>query len=165
MPKLIGKPGDLRQIMNTPTKDFTHEPVMLQRTLELLAPALAEKSAILVDCTLGLGGHSEAFLKGFPNLTVIGIDRDESALGLAKTRLSVFGERVKFFHGTYDQIAEALAQFGEAEADAILMDLGVSSMQIDSKDRGFAYSFDAPLDMRMDLGSGSSAANLIAEAT
>jgi 16S rRNA (cytosine1402-N4)-methyltransferase len=142
-----------------------HEPVMLSRTLELLAPALASDSAVLIDCTLGLGGHSEAFLNMFEKLTVIGIDRDLVALDLAQKRLEVFGSRVKYFHGTYEQTPEALAEFGYSEASAILMDLGVSSMQIDSPDRGFAYSFDAPLDMRMDSSSGETAANLIASAS
>jgi len=142
-----------------------HEPVMLARTLELLAPALASDSAVLVDCTLGLGGHSEAFLNSFENLTVIGIDRDLVALDLAGKRLEVFGSRVKYFHGTYEQIPEALSKFGFSEASAILMDLGVSSMQIDSPDRGFAYSFDAPLDMRMDSSTGETAAELIATAS
>ncbi len=138
---------------------------MLARTLELLAPALASDSAVLVDCTLGLGGHSEAFLNSFENLTVIGIDRDLVALDLAGKRLEAFGSRVKYFHGTYEQIPEALSKFGFSEASAILMDLGVSSMQIDSPDRGFAYSFDAPLDMRMDSSSGETAAELIATAS
>jgi 16S rRNA (cytosine1402-N4)-methyltransferase len=151
--------------MTTTNQEFLHEPVMLSRTLELLSPALAKDSAVMVDCTLGLGGHSEAFLREFENLTLIGIDRDLSALAIAKKRLSHFGERARFFYGTYDQIAAALDENGKSEADAILMDLGVSSMQIDSKDRGFAYSFDAPLDMRMDLDSGDSAANLVATAT
>jgi 16S rRNA (cytosine1402-N4)-methyltransferase len=142
-----------------------HEPVMLARTLELLAPALASDSAVLVDCTLGLGGHSEAFLNKFEKLTVIGIDRDLVALNLAQKRLEVFGQRVKYFHGTYEQIPEALAEFGLSETSAILMDLGVSSMQIDSPDRGFAYSFDAPLDMRMDPSTGETAAELIATAS
>jgi 16S rRNA (cytosine1402-N4)-methyltransferase len=142
-----------------------HEPVMLARTLELLAPALASDSAVLVDCTLGLGGHSEAFLNSFENLTVIGIDRDLVALDLAGKRLEAFGSRVKYFHGTYEQIPEALSKFGFSEASAILMDLGVSSMQIDSPDRGFAYSFDTPLDMRMDFSSGETAAELIATAS
>ena len=151
--------------MMTPNQEFLHEPVMLSRTLELLGPALSQDSAVMVDCTLGLGGHSEAFLQAFDNLTLIGIDRDLSALALAKQRLGSFGERARFFYGTYDQISSALEENGKSQADAILMDLGVSSMQIDSKERGFAYSFDAPLDMRMDLDSGVSAANLIATAT
>jgi 16S rRNA (cytosine1402-N4)-methyltransferase len=138
---------------------------MLSRTLELLGPALAGESAVLVDCTLGLGGHSEAFLKAFSNLTIIGIDRDQSALDLAAQRLAAFGERVKFFYGTYDQISEAIRVNGFSDVQAILMDLGVSSMQIDNADRGFAYSFDAPLDMRMDVDSGATAAELIATAS
>ena len=148
--------------MNQKNLESLHEPVMLERTLELLAPALANEKAVLVDCTLGLGGHSEAFLKAFENLTVIGIDRDLVALDLAGKRLEGFGSRVNYFHGTYEQIPEALAEFGFSEASAILMDLGVSSMQIDSPDRGFAYSFDAPLDMRMDASSGHTAAELLA---
>jgi 16S rRNA (cytosine1402-N4)-methyltransferase len=148
--------------MNQKNLESLHEPVMLERTLQLLAPALASERAVLVDCTLGLGGHSEAFLKAFENLTVIGIDRDLVALDLAGKRLEGFGSRVNYFHGTYDQIPEALAEFGFSEASAILMDLGVSSMQIDSQERGFAYSFDAPLDMRMDASTGQTAAELIA---
>jgi 16S rRNA (cytosine1402-N4)-methyltransferase len=148
--------------MNQKNLESLHEPVMLERTLQLLAPALASERAVLVDCTLGLGGHSEAFLKAFENLTVIGIDRDLVALDLAGKRLEGFGSRVNYFHGTYEQIPEALAEFGFSEASAILMDLGVSSMQIDSQDRGFAYSFDAPLDMRMDASTGQTAAELIA---
>lgn len=151
--------------MTNKNLESLHEPVMLARTLELLAPALASDSAVLVDCTLGLGGHSEAFLNRFENLTVIGIDRDLVALELAGKRLEVFDSRVKYFHGTYEQIPEALSKFGFSEASAILMDLGVSSMQIDSPDRGFAYSFDAPLDMRMDSSSGETAAELIATAS
>jgi 16S rRNA (cytosine1402-N4)-methyltransferase len=104
-------------------------------------------------------------LRNFENLTLIGIDRDRSALEIAAKRLQPFGDRVKFFHGTYDQVARALAENDFSQADAILMDLGVSSMQIDSKDRGFAYSFDAPLDMRMDVSSGVGAADLVATAS
>ena len=151
--------------MNTLNLDSLHAPVMLARTIELLGPAIQNESAVLVDCTLGLGGHSEAFLKAFENLTIIGIDRDQSALALAAKRLAAFGDRVKYFHGTYDQISEAIEANGFEDVQAILMDLGVSSMQIDSADRGFAYSFDAPLDMRMDAGAGQTAADLIASAS
>lgn len=151
--------------MSTKNIESLHEPVMLQRTLELLSPALDSGSAVLVDCTLGLGGHSEAFLNAFPSLTVIGIDRDLNALDLAGERLAKFGDRVKLFHGVYDQIGEAINSFGFTEVDAVLMDLGVSSMQIDNPERGFAYSFDAPLDMRMDTSSGQTAADILALAT
>jgi 16S rRNA (cytosine1402-N4)-methyltransferase len=135
---------------------------MLQRTLELLSPALENSQAVLVDCTLGLGGHAKAFLNRFENLTIVGIDRDPNALELAAERLSEFGSRVKYFFGTYDQIPEALSEFGFEEASAVFMDLGVSSMQIDSPERGFAYSFDSPLDMRMDPTTGHTAAHLLA---
>jgi 16S rRNA (cytosine1402-N4)-methyltransferase len=151
--------------MNTSNLESLHEPVMLKRTLELLGEALSSKDAVLVDCTLGPGGHSEAFLNKFENLTVIGIDRDPVALEMAAQRLERFGSRVKYFHGTYDQILESLEEFGYQEAAAILMDLGVSSMQIDNKERGFAYSFDAPLDMRMDPTTGESAAQYLSRAS
>lgn len=151
--------------MTTANLESLHEPVMLERTLELLTPALADSNAVLVDCTLGLGGHAKAFLERFENLTVVGIDRDPKALELSAQRLSEFGPRVKYFYGTYEQIPQALREFGFTEASAVLMDLGVSSMQIDSRDRGFAYSFDAPLDMRMDSKTGQTAAQLLAEAS
>ena len=149
-------------LMTTANLESLHEPVMLERTLELLAPALADSQAVLVDCTLGLGGHAKAFLNRFENLTVVGIDRDPKALELAAKRLGEFGSRVKYFHGTYEQIPEALSEFGFREASGVLMDLGVSSMQIDSQERGFAYSFDSPLDMRMDFTTGQTAAQLLA---
>lgn len=152
-------------LMTTANLESLHEPVMLERTLELLAPALADSQAVLVDCTLGLGGHAKAFLNRFENLTVVGIDRDPKALELAAKRLGEFGSRVKYFHGTYEQIPEALSEFGFREASGVLMDLGVSSMQIDSQERGFAYSFDSPLDMRMDSTTGQTAAQLLASSS
>ena len=142
-----------------------HLPVLLNRSLELLRPCLEGRRAYLIDCTLGLGGHSEAFLKEFPELTIIGIDRDPKALELAKHRLATFQDRVHFIHTTYDNIQSTLRELGVDSVDAILMDLGVSSMQIDQGDRGFAYSFDAPLDMRMDGSDGETAAQLVARAT
>jgi 16S rRNA (cytosine1402-N4)-methyltransferase len=149
--------------MQNENLETLHTPVLLERSVELLAPSLVSDDALLVDCTLGLGGHTEAFLNRFPNLRVLGIDRDPEALAKARARLQQFGHRVTYFQGTFDQIDEALEQAGVTEAQAVLMDLGVSSMQIDSRDRGFAYSFDAPLDMRMDGSSGKTAANLLSE--
>jgi 16S rRNA (cytosine1402-N4)-methyltransferase len=138
-----------------------HEPVMLERCIELLAPAIENRGAIMIDCTLGLGGHTESFLNRFPKLRVIGLDRDPNALELARERLASFGDRVTFFHVVYDQIEETLAELGVLEVDAILMDLGVSSMQLDEKERGFAYSYPAPLDMRMDNSQGMTAADVV----
>lgn len=133
--------------MNTPA---LHIPVLLEECLDVLAPALADSNAVVVDGTLGLGGHAEEILKRFPTVTVVGIDRDARALSLAGERLREFGQRFVGVHTTYDRIAQALAHAGQHHADGIILDLGVSSMQIDDVDRGFAYSVDAPLDMRMD---------------
>jgi 16S rRNA (cytosine1402-N4)-methyltransferase len=138
-----------------------HEPVLLQRSIDVLGPALEGTGAILVDCTLGLGGHSEAFLRAYPQLTLIGIDRDPSALALAGERLAEFKDRIHLVHAVYDQIDEVVADLGFSEVDAILLDLGVSSMQLDEADRGFAYSYEAPLDMRMNTEDGMTAADVI----
>lgn len=139
-----------------------HTPVMVAECLDLLAPAFDVDQPVLVDATVGLGGHSEAALRAFPNLTVIGVDRDLQALRVAKERLTPFGDRFIPFHGTYDEIPEALQ--GEL-ADGILMDLGVSSMQLDNADRGFAYARPAALDMRMDERSETTAATLLANSS
>lgn len=138
-----------------------HEPVLLQRTIDILGPSLSSENAILVDCTLGLGGHSEAFLEQFPNLILIGIDRDPNALRLAGERLARFADRTHLVHAVYDEIADVVADLGYSEVDAILLDLGVSSMQLDEADRGFAYSYEAPLDMRMNPEVGLTAADVI----
>jgi 16S rRNA (cytosine1402-N4)-methyltransferase len=140
-----------------------HTPVLLARTVELLAPALQAPGAVLVDATLGLGGHSEAFLTRFPNLTVVGIDRDPEALRLAGERLAPFGDRIRPVRAVYDQIPDALERLGIREVAGILFDLGVSSLQLDRVDRGFSYSQDAPLDMRMDSDSELTAERIIAE--
>ncbi|GAA1771121.1 16S rRNA (cytosine(1402)-N(4))-methyltransferase RsmH [Agromyces humatus] len=142
-----------------------HTPVMLERTLELLAPALDADGAVLVDATLGMGGHAAAILERFPNLTVIGLDRDTDALAIARERLAKFGERARFVHTVYDGIAAAVRSEGFREVQGVLFDLGVSSLQLDRAERGFAYSKDAPLDMRMDSTSGRTAADVIAEAS
>ena len=138
-----------------------HTPVALDYALEMLGPALQGEDAVLVDGTLGLGGHTESFLERFPNLTVIGIDRDEQALALAAKRLERFGSRVIFAHAIYSEILEVLEAEGLDQVDAVLLDLGVSSMQLDEAERGFAYSFDVPLDMRMNQASGITAAAVL----
>lgn len=143
-----------RKIMNL--RDI-HTPVLLDRCVELLAPALHADGAVLVDATLGMGGHSEALLERFPNIRLIGLDRDTDALRIAGERLARFGDRVTLVHTVYDEIG--LHAQGAA---GILFDLGVSSLQLDEAERGFAYSKDAPLDMRMDQTKGVTAADVIA---
>ena len=142
-----------------------HRPVMLDRCLELLRPGIVGNSPVVVDATLGLGGHTEALLIEHPNLTVIGFDRDPVALELASERLSRFGSR---FHGalaTYDKFADVLNELSIQKIQGALFDLGVSSMQLDQPKRGFAYAQDAPLDMRMDQSRGLSAAEVLADAS
>ncbi|MFB2571722.1 16S rRNA (cytosine(1402)-N(4))-methyltransferase RsmH [Micrococcus sp. IITD107] len=137
-----------------PTAD-RHVPVMLERVLDLMAPGLeaaraAGRTPVALDGTLGMGGHTEAILRRHPDTIVVGIDRDTQALRLATERLSWAGDRLRTWHGTYDEVSEALADAGVEGVDAALYDLGVSSYQLDERERGFAYSYDAPLDMRMD---------------
>jgi len=146
--------------------DTIHVPVMLERTLDLLAPALTGRARpVLVDATLGMGGHTRAALERFPDLTVIGIDRDSDALAIAQERLAPFADRVRFVHAVYDQLAELVADFGKDAVTGILFDLGVSSLQLDRAERGFSYSRDAPLDMRMDASCGATAADILASAS
>jgi 16S rRNA (cytosine1402-N4)-methyltransferase len=140
-----------------------HTPVMLDRTLELLAPALERPGAVLVDATLGLGGHADAFLARFPELVFVGLDRDPHALQLAGERLAPYGERVHLVHTVYDRIAEVLDELDIPTVAGVLFDLGVSSMQLDQVERGFSYSKDAPLDMRMDDTAELTAARVLAE--
>lgn len=146
--------------------DEPHIPVLLDRCVELLAPALIRASsdgagAILVDATLGAGGHSERFLSQFPGLRLLGLDRDPDALQIAAERLAPFGDRATLVRTRYDGIADAVAGSGAGAVDAILFDLGVSSMQLDRVERGFSYATDAPLDMRMDAGSDLTAAQVL----
>ncbi|THG35399.1 16S rRNA (cytosine(1402)-N(4))-methyltransferase RsmH [Glaciibacter flavus] len=143
--------------------DRIHTPVMLERTIALLAPAIDRPGAVLVDATLGMGGHTEALLARFPELTVIGLDRDLDALGIARERLAPFGDRARFVHTVYDGILDAVDSEGFDEVDAVLFDLGVSSLQLDRVERGFSYSKDAPLDMRMDATSELTAERVLAE--
>jgi 16S rRNA (cytosine1402-N4)-methyltransferase len=143
-----------------------HVPVLRERCVNLLAPSIeraveAAGRAVVVDATLGMGGHSEEMLRRFPRLHLIGIDRDEQALSLAGARLAEFQDRTDLVHAVYDQIDEVLAELGVDGIDGALFDLGVSSLQLDERERGFAYSYDAPLDMRMDTSRGMTAADVV----
>lgn len=146
-----------------------HIPVLLERCVELLAPALTRgaadgSGAVLVDATLGAGGHAERFCQEFPGLRLIGLDRDPDALRTAGQRLARFGDRVQLVHTRYDGMADALLQAGlrpAASIDGVLFDLGVSSMQLDRPERGFSYAQDAPLDMRMDSDAELTAAEIL----
>jgi len=143
--------------MTTPS----HVPVLLDRVVALLQPALDHPGAVLVDATLGLGGHSQAVLTRIALARVVGIDRDPEALRRAGERLAPFGDRFTAVHATYDEIPQVLADQGLDRADGVLFDLGVSSMQLDLTERGFAYREDAPLDMRMDPTGGPTAADVL----
>jgi 16S rRNA (cytosine1402-N4)-methyltransferase len=116
---------------------------------------------VIVDATLGLGGHTEAMLERFPDLVVVGIDRDPEAIARSSDRLARFGDRVVLVNAVYDQIGEAIRGAGFTAVSGVLFDLGVSSLQLDVKERGFAYAQDAPLDMRMNPSSGLSAADVL----
>ncbi|MFT3877269.1 MAG: 16S rRNA (cytosine(1402)-N(4))-methyltransferase RsmH [Propioniciclava sp.] len=137
-----------------------HVPVMVERITELLAPALAA-GGTYVDCTLGLSGHARAILDACPGARLVGIDRDADALAIARERLADYGDRVALYEAVYDELPEVLAEDGTPRVQAILADLGLSSLQIDRRERGFAYSVDAPLDMRMTQSSGPTAADVV----
>ncbi len=126
--------------------------------MRLLEP---EKGGLFVDATLGLGGHTEAILQASPNTTVIGIDQDTEAVEAARKRLEPFGQRVTLTHANFSEVKRVV---GGRRPQGIIADLGVSSMQMDSKTRGFSFRFDAPLDMRMDPSRGMTAAELLTTA-
>ena len=140
--------------MATPPIPPRHDPVMLDEIVAVLAPVLVERDPadppVLVDCTLGLGGHAEALLRACPDAHLIGLDRDPAALALAAERLAPYADRTTFVEAVYDELAEVLARLGHPRVQGVLLDLGLSSLQIDDTSRGFAYAVDAPLDMRMD---------------
>jgi 16S rRNA (cytosine1402-N4)-methyltransferase len=144
--------------------ETAHVPVLLERVLALFEPALAQPGAVLVDTTLGLGGHADALLSAHPALTLVGLDRDPNALDRSRDRLARHGDRVHLVHAVYDELPDVLSELGIAPRGGVagvLMDLGVSSMQLDVAERGFAYSQDAPLDMRMDPTAGLTAAEVL----
>ncbi|OLE26886.1 MAG: 16S rRNA (cytosine(1402)-N(4))-methyltransferase [Actinobacteria bacterium 13_1_20CM_3_71_11] len=144
----------------------SHTPVLLDRCLELLGPALAApgrsgRDAVHVDATLGLGGHAEAVLDGYPRLVLVGLDRDAEALRRSGERLAPYADRTHLVHAGYDELPDVLDELGYGELDGVLFDLGVSSMQLDEPARGFAYAQDAPLDMRMDQSRGTTAEEVV----
>src|SRR5437667_3860895 len=137
---------------------LSHRPVLLRETIELLA---AKRGGLFVDCTVGLGGHSEAILQASSDAQVLGIDRDEEALGLATERLAQYGSRFRSVHADFRELTRVLATAKVSQVRGILADLGVSSLQLDSPSRGFSFRHEAPLDMRMDRSSGETAAELL----
>lgn len=141
-----------------------HAPVLLQDCVDLVTPALQHKDAVVVDCTLGLAGHATAFLKAAPFATLIGIDRDSEALSLATERMCNEGLENRFIpaHAAFDEIDSVLSAHNIDSIDAAFMDLGLSSLQIDEADRGFSYSHDTALDMRMDTTQSTTAATILA---
>ena len=143
------------------TTSTRHIPVMRDRVLALLAPALETPGAVLVDATLGLGGHAEQALTQFPDIHLVGLDRDPEALRLSEERLAPFSGRTTLVHAVYDELPEVLESLGIPAVQGILFDLGVSSMQLDEIDRGFSYANDAPLDMRMDPTTELTAAEIL----
>ena len=143
-----------------PTTGPGHLPVMTDRVLALLAPALQQQGSVLVDATLGRAGHAGALLSQHPGLTLIGVDTDDAAIEESRLRLAPYAERVSLVHARYDAIGEILAGLGYKSVQGILFDLGVSSPQLDDPGRGFAYAQDAPLDMRMDRSGPLTAADV-----
>ncbi|MGH3996295.1 MAG: 16S rRNA (cytosine(1402)-N(4))-methyltransferase RsmH [Pseudonocardiaceae bacterium] len=138
-----------------------HIPVLLRRCLELLGPALVNRPAVLVDATLGLGGHAAALLDAHPALTLVGLDRDPQALAVAGDRLWAYSERTHLVQASYDELPDVLERLAIQHVDGALFDLGVSSLQLDTPERGFSYARDAPLDMRMDPSTGPTAADVL----
>lgn len=143
--------------------DDRHLPVLAGRVGQLLAPALDGDAPVLVDATLGLGGHALALLRAHPRLRIVGIDRDPAALAHATQRIAAAGlaDRLVPVHAVYDRIGEIIDRDAGGRVDGVLFDLGVSSMQLDRPERGFAYASDAPLDMRMDPTGGPTAADVL----
>jgi 16S rRNA (cytosine1402-N4)-methyltransferase len=151
-------PGGPRSIESAASR---HVPVQQARVLQLLAPALDSDGAVFVDATLGMGGHAHAVLAALPRVRLVGMDRDTDALSLAATRLSEFEDRVTLVHAVYDELPAVLDHLGLGGVDAVLFDLGVSSLQLDEFERGFSYAHDAPLDMRMDRSASRTAADVL----
>ena len=137
-----------------------HEPVLYNEVLESLTPSRSD--GVIVDATLGLGGHAEGVLERHPDVRLIGIDRDPAALERSRERMQRFGDRVTLVRGRHESLIDILKQSGTEAISGLLADLGVSSMQLDDAARGFSFRYDAPLDMRMG-SEGPTAADLVNE--
>ena len=141
-----------------------HIPVLMKETLAALQPVLdagRDRPVRILDGTLGMAGHSSAMLQAAPQAELCALDRDEEALELARRRLEPFGGRVHTYHCRYSQFEEALDDLGWDKVDAVLLDIGVSSLQLDEAERGFSFYGDGPLDMRMDRSEGLTAADIV----
>jgi 16S rRNA (cytosine1402-N4)-methyltransferase len=139
-----------------------HEPVLIREMLEVLVPEGAPERAIYCDATIGLGGHSQAILeRTAPGGRVIGLDRDQDAIGAARDRLAAFGERVTLVHAPFSRVRAVLSELNAVPVDGLLVDLGVSSPQLDRAERGFSFQRQGPLDMRMDQSTGQTAGDLL----
>jgi 16S rRNA (cytosine1402-N4)-methyltransferase len=143
------------------TDHGSHVPVMLARVVALFEPALRDRPAVLVDATVGLGGHAEALLGAHPRLRVVGLDRDPEALRRCGERLARYADRLTLVHAVFDDLPARLTALGLSEVNGVLFDLGVSSLQLDDPARGFAYSHEVRLDMRMDQSTGPTAADVV----
>ncbi|HSO74918.1 MAG TPA: 16S rRNA (cytosine(1402)-N(4))-methyltransferase RsmH [Blastocatellia bacterium] len=135
-----------------------HQPVLLAEVLDWLKP---RQGGVFVDCTLGLGGHAAALLNASPEVVLVGMDRDEAALALAREKLKVFENRFHAVHANFEDMTAVLKRLGFDQASGVLADLGVSSLQLDQSERGFSFASKAPLDMRMDRSAGRTAADLV----
>jgi 16S rRNA (cytosine1402-N4)-methyltransferase len=138
-----------------------HLPVLRDRVVALLGPALEPAGAVLVDATLGRAGHARALLARHPGLTLIGIDADATAIDESRRLLAAFADRITLVQARYDELPAILLRLGRPAVQGILFDLGVSSPQLDDPARGFAYSYDAPLDMRMNAAAPLTAADVV----
>jgi len=139
-----------------------HQPVLRKEVVSLLDP---QPGKVYVDGTVGLGGHTEALFEAEPDITVVGIDRDANALRIAAERLSRFGDRIRLIHGNYRDVTDHLSGLGIGKAAGLLLDLGLSSLQLDTASRGFSFQTDGPLDMRMDPTQDYTASNLVNNAS
>ena len=149
-------------MMSTQPAIFSHEPVMVREITELFANV---PDGVVLDATLGGAGHTTAILDAHPGLRVLGLDRDPAALEASRVRLAPYGDRAMMQHRRFDDLDAAMSEAGIDELSGALFDLGVSSHQFDSGERGFSYRHDAPLDMRMDTTESTTAADVVNQAS